>query len=253
MILLVGNWKMAPNKDTEAINLAKKISLSAKAYKKSITTVVCAPAIHLPALIKNIKTNVCFGGQSVAPSEEIAQTGLINSAMLKSYGANHCIVGHSEVRARGENDEQILASTVSLLQKNITPIVCVGEKERDGHGWYLSSVKEQVEKVVLGVAKNQVKKLVFAYEPVWAIGKNAAREATVAESREMIMFIRKVIADIKDEKTAKNINILYGGSVNEQNAPAFILEGGAQGLLVGRVSLDAKRFTSLMKALSMIS
>lgn len=252
MILLVGNWKMAPNKDSEALTLAKKIAISAKTYKKSIQTVICAPYIHLPLLIKNIKTGISFGGQNVAFSEEVAQTGLINSAMLKSYGALYCIVGHSEVRGRGETDEQILASTTSLLQKNITPIVCVGEKERDSHGWYLSSVKEQVEKVFLGVPKNQIKKIVLAYEPVWAIGKNAAREATVAESREMIMFIRKVIADITDEKIAKNINILYGGSVNEENAPAFILEGGAQGLLVGRVSLDAKRFVSLMKALSMI-
>jgi triosephosphate isomerase len=253
MILLVGNWKMAPNKSTEAINLAKKIALSSKTYKKSINTVVCAPYIHLPALVKNIKTGISFGGQNVAFSEEVAQTGLINSSMLKSYGASYCIVGHSEVRARGETDEQILSSTVSLLQKNIIPVVCVGEKERDNHGWYLSSVKEQVEKVFLGVPKNQIKKIVLAYEPVWAIGKNAAREATVAESREMIMFIRKVIADITDEKTAKNINILYGGSVNEENASAFILEGGAQGLLVGRVSLDAKRFASLMKSLSMIA
>ena len=251
MILLVGNWKMAPNKSTEAINLAKKISLSAKTYKKSINTVICAPYIHLPFLIKNIKTGISFGGQNTASSEDVAQTGFVNSSMLKSYGATYCIVGHSEVRAHGETDEQILASTISILQKNIIPIVCVGEKERDGHGWYLSSVKEQVEKIFLGVPKNQIKKIVLAYEPVWAIGKNAAREATVAESREMIMFIRKVIADITDEKTAKNTNILYGGSVNEQNAFNFISEGGAQGLLVGRVSLDAKRFSSLMKSISL--
>lgn len=253
MTLLIGNWKMAPSKSVEALALVKSALATARLYKKTLTIGICVPSIHIPLLTKNIKTTLAIGGQSVASSEEVAQTGLLSASMLKSYGALYCLVGHSESRARGETDQQSLASTTLLLQKNIIPIVCVGEKERDSHGWYLSAVKSQVETIISGIPKAQLKKIVFAYEPIWAIGKDAAREATVVECREMIIFIRKVIADATDEKTAKAINILYGGSVNEQNASTFILEGGAQGLLVGRVSLEAKRFGALAKSLNIIS
>ena len=253
MILLIGNWKMAPEKNTEALVLAKKTLVIAKQYKKSVKMVVCAPSIHIPLLTKNIKTTLNIGGQDVSSNGEIAQTGFISAEMLKSYGASYCIVGHSESRARGISDDQALGSTLSLLQKKITPVICVGEKERDNHGWYLSTVKQQIETIVENIPKAQLKQLVFAYEPIWAIGKDAAREATVVECREMIIFIRKVIADAVDEKTAAGISILYGGSVNEQNASSFIAEGGADGLLVGRTSLDAKRFALLAKTLSLVA
>lgn len=253
MILLVGNWKMAPEKAVDALSLAKKTLAIAKTYKKSIQTVICVPSIHVPFLTKNIKNTLSIGSQMVSTNTEIAQTGLISAGMLKSYGASYCISGHSESRSRGETDADVLGSTNLILQKGLVPIVCVGEKERDAHGWYLSNVKSQVETVVLGIPKAQLKKMVFAYEPIWAIGNNAAREATVSECREMIIFIRKVISDVTDTKTANSVKILYGGSVNEQNAPNFILEGGADGLLVGRVSLDAKRFGLLAKVLSNIA
>jgi triosephosphate isomerase len=188
----------------------------------------------------------------VSGSAEIAQTGLMSAGMLRSYGASYCIVGHSESRARGQSDDQVLSATNLLLQKKIIPVVCVGEKERDNHGWYLSAVKDQVEKIVLGVPRTAVKGLVFAYEPIWAIGSGAAREATVAECREMIIFIRKVITDVIDQKTANSISIVYGGSVNEQNARSFIAEGSANGLLVGRVSLDSKKFGILAKSLALV-
>lgn len=252
MVLLIGNWKMAPEKSSDALTLAKKTALLAKAYKKNMTIVACVPSLHLPVLTKQVKT-LLFGGQSVAARPEIAQTGLVNAGMLKSYGAVYCIVGHSESRARGESETDVLGGTLSLIEKKIIPIVCVGEKERDAHGWYLSAVKSQIESVIATLPKAQVKKMVFAYEPIWAIGKDAAREATVSECREMIIFIRKIIADMFDEKTASGVSILYGGSVDEKNAASFVTEGGAGGLLVGRTSLDAKRFALLAKSLAFVA
>lgn len=237
---------MAPEKALDALSLAKKTLALARTYKK-ITFVSCIPSIHLPFLTKQIKTTLSFGGQEVSSSTEVAQTGLVSAGMLKSYGAQYSIVGHSESRARGESDDMVREATLLLLQKKITPIVCVGERERDAHGWYLSTVKEQVEKVVSAIPKAQLKSLVIAYEPLWAIGKNAVREASPAECREMVIFIRKVIADTVGEKEAQKVTILYGGSVNETNAANFITEGAAQGFLVGRVSLDAKRFGMLAK------
>ena len=252
MVLLIGNWKMAPNKDTEALNLAKKTQQIAKTYKKNINFVSCVPSIHLPLVSKNIKSILNIGAQGISSSDEIAQTGLINVSMIKSYGATYCIVGHSESRARGETDQEVLLSAISLIKKSIIPVVCVGEKNRDAQGWYLSDVKSQVETLVFGIPKPKLKKMVLAYEPLWAIGSGAAREATVSECREMIIFIRKIIADASDEKTAKSITIIYGGSVNEQNASTFILEGGAQGLLVGRASLDVRRFGLLAKSINSV-
>ncbi len=249
MVLLVGNWKMAPEKALDALSLAKKTLALARQYKK-ITFVSCVPAIHLPSLSKQIKTTLHLGVQQVAASAEIAQTGLVSVGMAKSYGATYAIVGHSESRARGESDDMVRDIAVSLLQKKITPIVCVGERERDTHGWYLSTVKEQVEKVITAIPKAQLKSLVIAYEPIWAIGKNAAREATALECREMVIFIRKVIADAIGEKESQKVTILYGGSVNEINAASFITEGAAQGFLVGRVSLDSKRFGMLAKQIA---
>ncbi len=252
MILLIGNWKMAPEKASDALSLAKKTLAIARTYKK-IGVAVCVPTIHLPFITKQSKKTLAVGAQGVAAMSEIAQTGLVSAGMLKSYGAQYCIVGHSESRARGETDEQVALSAELLLQKKIIPIVCVGEKERDAHGWYLSTVKEQVEKVVTSIPKAQLKQLVIAYEPVWAIGKNAVREATPVECREMVIFIRKVIADALGEKESQKVTILYGGSVNEQNAAAFVSEGGAQGFLVGRVSLDARRFAMLAKNIALLA
>lgn len=250
MVLLIGNWKMAPSKGKDALALAKKVLESARKYKKTLSIVACVPSIHIPLLTKNIKSGLSIGAQGAAHSEEVAQTGLISAQMLKDYGASYCIVGHSESRSRGETDSQVLSSVKLLLAKKISPIVCVGEKERDAHGWYLSNIKEQVENLVLNIPANQLKQIIFVYEPVWAIGKDAVREATPSECREMIIFIRKIISDATNEKIANAVTVLYGGSVNEQNASSFITEGGAQGLLVGRVSLDVKKFGLLAKNIS---
>lgn len=246
MIILIGNWKMAPEKASDAISLAKKTLLIARKYKK-IKIVSCVPTIHIPFITKQIKSTLFIGAQGVASSTEVAQTGLISPGMLKSYGAQYCIVGHSESRSRGETDDDVVASVRALIQKKIVPVVCVGERERDAHGWYLSTVKGQIEKVILGIQKSQLKQILIAYEPIWAIGSSAVREATTAECIEMVIFIRKVIADMVGEKESQKVTILYGGSVSEQNAASFITEGGAQGFLVGRASLDARRFGLLAK------
>lgn len=253
MVLLVGNWKMAPEKAKDALVLAKKTLAIARSYKKNVKTIVCVPSIHLPVLTKAIKVPLFLGGQTVAANSEIAQTGLQSAGMLASYGATHCIVGHSESRARGESDADVANAVTALLQKKITPIICIGEKERDAHGWYLSTVKSQVESIIATLPKPMLKKLIFAYEPVWAIGKDALREATTVECREMIIFIRKIIADNADQKIANMIPILYGGSVDEKNGASFVDQGQADGLLPGRLSLDGKRFALLAKSLNFIA
>jgi triosephosphate isomerase len=164
-------------------------------------------------------------------------------------GVSYIIVGHSERRSMGENNKKINEKILNLLKFKISPILCVGENKRDHDGFYLSFVGEQLKESLLGVPRAQMKNIIVAYEPVWAIGKNATREATREEFMEMKIFIKKVISDIYDAKIAHSTPIIYGGSVNKINAGSFINEGGADGLLVGRDSLNSKKFGAILSTI----
>lgn len=244
MKLLVANWKMAPILPKAAASLAKSTATIAKAHKKHLTIVVCVPTVYLTTVTASAKT-LLIGAQNVAATTAIASTGQVGATLLKGVKASYCIIGHSESRATGESNELVREKLDRLLEQKIQPILCVGERERDGQGWYLSVIKDQIESALMGLAPAALKRIVIAYEPVWAIGASAEREATPAECLEMIMFIRKLISDLADPKLARTIPILYGGSVSEDNAVAFLTEGEASGLLVGRVSLESKRFAKL--------
>lgn len=248
-MILIGNWKMAPDTSVQAINLAKKIDKISKKYKKNLKVLLAVPFIHTGVVAKSLKSSI-LTGQSISSSKVVASTGSISASMARSYGIKYCIVGHSESRARGEDDKSINNQIKNLLEKGIKPVLCVGEKERDTHGWYLSSVKEQIENALSGVQKNSLKLVTIAYEPVWAIGSNSIRVATPSECQEMIIFIKKVLSDIYGDKLSNTVPILYGGSVDEKNASDFIDLGRADGLLVGRVSLDADKFGEIAKSIS---
>jgi triosephosphate isomerase (TIM) len=248
MLLLVGNWKMAPGKLSDAQKLAKNTLSLARRYSKKLTIVAAIPFVYLSPIKKSLRA-LKIASQSVAATTEIAQTGCISALQLRDIGIQYGIVGHSEARARGETNEEVANQTLRLIEQKITPIVCVGEKSRDQHGWYLSEIKDQVESVLSRISKGNLKKICIAYEPVWAIGAKAEREATPAECREMVVYIRKVVADLFDTKAGDMVQVIYGGSVDEKNANLFITEGKAQGLLVGRVSLDPKKFSILAQSI----
>lgn len=252
-LLIAANWKMAPEKAAEAQKLAKATRVVAAKYAKKLSLVVCPPAVHI-ATVAAVSKVLKVGAQSVAGTSEIAQTGLLSAAMVKGAGAKYAIVGHSEERARSQNAEQgnalVREQLARVLEAGVFPILCVGEKERDTQGWYLSEVKDQLESALTGISRKALAKLVIAYEPVWAIGAKATREATPVECHEMVIYIRKIVADLFGHSAGAAIRILYGGSVDEKNAKRFIVEGNAQGLLVGRVSLDPKRFTTLIASVA---
>ncbi len=250
MIYLIGNWKMAPEKNAQVAELVKKTNEIAKQWKKELMTVVCVPAVFLSAVSKLTKIPLLVGAQGVAGSEAVAQTGCVSAMMLKENGAQYVIVGHSEMRARGDSNADVKAQVTRLLEKKLLPIACIGEKSRDAQGWYLSEVKDQLESIFGDLLPLQAKKLIIAYEPVWAIGAKAERAATPRECQEMVIFIRKFLSDHYGEKVAKSIPVIYGGSADEFNACSFIDEGAAQGFLVGRVSLDAKRLATLAKTIT---
>jgi triosephosphate isomerase len=172
--------------------------------------------------------------------------------MIASWKVNFVLIGHSERRAMGETDAFINQKVLSAIKHGATPILCVGEKVRDEHGFFLRTVEEQLKNALVGVSKSALERLVIAYEPLWAIGKDATREATAEECREMVIFIKKVISDMLGGKPKILPRILYGGSVNELNAYEFI-QAGADGLLPGRLSLEPKKMQKLIRSLSVIA
>jgi triosephosphate isomerase (TIM) len=137
---------------------------------------------------------------------------------------------------------------LSALKAKLTPIVCVGEKERDEHGEYLLFLKNQIVNSLAKISKVQLTKIILAYEPVWAIGKKEAMQAT--EIHEMTIFIKKVLSEITKSKNIFEIPILYGGSVNYNNAKDIITLGEVDGLLVGRESLEPKKFGLLLNSVT---
>ena len=166
--------------------------------------------------------------------------------MLYDLRAKYVILGHSERRAMGETNLEVNKKIKGVLGCGLIPIICVGEKERDENHEYLNFVKKQVEESIAGVSKDYISKIIMAYEPVWAIGKNAIREANPEEFREMAVFIRKILSDKFGVKNIEKTNIIYGGSVNPKNCFSFLEEGNTDGFLVGRDSLDAKKFGEII-------
>lgn len=254
--LIVGNWKMNPAFLKEAKEIFSKIKNTVRKQSKKIETVICPPFVYLVNLQSTIK-NLQLGAQDVfyesAGREDLSTysklpyTSQISALMLKNLGVKYVIVGHSERRVLGESNEMVAQKIRTCLKYFLIPIVCVGESNRDTSGNYLFFIKTQIEGVFKGVPKSALGKIVIAYEPIWAIGQKAKREATPTESQEMVMFIRKILSDLYDQASARQVRLLYGGSVNSKNAGDFLKNGGVDGLLVGRESLEPEKFEQIIK------
>ena len=135
----------------------------------------------------------------------------------------------------------------SSLASGLHTVLCVGESVRDENHEYFSFVQKQIEECLVGISKNSISKIIIAYEPIWAISSTPDRkDATPKDSEEMTIFIRKILSD-KFGKDASDVRIIYGGSVNEKDAEGFLKNGGVDGLLPGRASLDAKKFSEIVK------
>ena len=245
--LIIANWKMNPASEKEAEKLLIGTSRKAKTLK-DVELIICPPFPYLFLFKKNKITKISLGAQNVHKELEGSYTGEVSVKMLSSLGVKNVILGHGERRKLGENDEFINQKVLTLIKNKVNPIFCIGESSRDGDGNFLSFLEDQIKKGLNGVAKTQLKNVVIAYEPLWAIGKNAQREATREEFVEVKIFIKKVISDLYDLKSAHEIKIIYGGSISSNNAKSF-LDAGADGLLVGRDSINIKKFEALLDAI----
>lgn len=213
---------------------------------KKTDVVICPPFIYLEKL-KKISKKISLGAQDVFYGDVGAFTGEVSTEMLYSMGVRYVIIGHSERRAMGEDSEIINKKIKSALASSLTPVLCVGESVRDENHEYFNLVKNQILECLNGISKNSISSVIIAYEPVWALSSTVPRkDATAEDSREMSVFIRKVLAD-KFGTSAGNTRVIYGGSSSEKNAEDFLTNGGVDGLLAGRASLDPKKFSEMIK------
>lgn len=234
---------MNPSTKKEAESIFKLILKNLNPKTKA-EVVICPPFLYLESL-KKLSKKVSLGGQDTFWEEKGAFTGEISTDMLLNIGAKYVILGHSERRALGESNEDINKKIKQSISAGLIPILCVGESIRDENHEYLNFVTTQIEECLAGVSRNLISKIIVAYEPVWAIGKNATREATPEEFREMSIFIKKILNDKFGTKMIEQTRIIYGGSVHPENALGFLQEG-ADGFLVGRDSLDPNKFTEII-------
>ncbi len=241
--LIVANWKLNPGTATEAVNLTKEV---VKLTKKLVGAeiVIAPPFLFIPEVAKLLgKSNLKLGAQDAHFEERGACTGEISPVLLANYGVTHIMVGHSERRALGETDEQVNKKVHAILKRRQTPIVCIGEKERDKQGNFYSVVEKQIRALTANLTPVQLSKVVIAYEPIWAIGTGAT--ATVEDVKEMQIFITSILTKLYERKVADKVNMLYGGSVKSTNAKELAESGGMQGFLVGGASLFPAEFTTI--------
>lgn len=245
--LVVANWKANPPTLREAKTLFSSLKRSAKSLSRT-TLVICPPVAYLAPLALTYRgSDIAFGSQDVSAHAGGAHTGEVTVTMLKSLGAKFSIVGHSERRAIGETNDQIAKKLVQALEKGLGGILCVGERERDSEAHYLEEIRRQITSALLGKSVAQVKRTTIAYEPVWAIGKDADAAISARDLHQMVLFIKKVLTELYPD-AAKAVSILYGGSVEAGNAKSLMHESGVSGFLVGHASLSPDSFLPILDA-----
>jgi triosephosphate isomerase len=247
-MMIVGNWKAY----VATKQKAKTLFATAKrlAGRKGIEIVLAPPAPYLGLLAVGNRSKVAFGVQDVSDTTGGAATGETTAAMVAELGARYAIVGHSERRARGESDTIVATKAQHALAQGLTPILCIGERERDAEAHYLALIRGQITSVLGALTAEERPRVVLAYEPVWAIGRTAADAITPSDLAEMILYIRKILAEQIPGDTSRTMRILYGGSAESGNARGLASGSGIDGFLVGHASADPKEFTALVKAVS---
>jgi triosephosphate isomerase len=254
--LFVANWKCNPPSLKEAEHLFKGVINKIKPSKNK-EIVICPPFVYLLKLSEILKRKkksfIKLGAQDCFYYEKGAYTGAISPLMLKDLGCEYVILGHSERREIfKENDEEINKKIILALKLKLKPILCIGEKdfEENEKGFSFKAtkiLKQQLMISLKGVPKNKVKDIVIAYEPVWAIG--TGKNCSPLRVNFINLYIKKFIYNQFKKDIYKNLKILYGGSVNKDNALDYIKKAKTGGLLVGGASLRVDEFTNIVNSL----
>lgn len=241
---VIGNWKTNPASHPEALVLAKNTLGSPG---KGVKVVVCPPSLFFGGVSGALPPTIARGVQNIITEPGTSSfTGGVSASQAVSAGARYVIVGHSSRRAAGETDHDVNLKIRACRENDIIPIVCVGEKARDEKGEYINELKIQIESSFAGFEKQDFEHIIIAYEPLWAIGAAAQREATPTEAQEIRILIEKTIDDMTGNIPLGRITTVYGGSVSTPDEVAAYAAIGMRGVLVGRISLDAKKFNALV-------
>ena len=235
--IIAGNWKMnkTPSEAVELVNLLKDL-----VKNDDVDVVYCVPAIDIVPVVEATKgTNVAVGAENMYFEESGAYTGEISAAMLVDAGVKYVIIGHSERRDYFKEDDVLLNKKVKkAFEAGITPILCCGESlEQRELDVTMDWIRLQIKSDLAGVTADQVKSMVIAYEPIWAIG--TGKTATSDQAQEVCKGIRDLIAEIYDTDTAEAVRIQYGGSMNAGNAAELLAKPDIDGGLIGGASLKA--------------
>lgn len=246
--IIAGNWKMHTTL-AEASILVEGLKKALAATTTNRQVVVCPPFTGLSTVTDLVAdTDIAVGAQNMYFEEKGAFTGEVSPVMLSDIGCEYVILGHSERRQYfGETDETVNKKIKTALRFAMTPIVCVGEsleqREADETEAFITT---QIDAGLAGLTADEVKTIVIAYEPIWAIG--TGRTATSAQAEEVCAFIRKRIATLFGVDAADCVRVLYGGSVKGSNAAELLAEADIDGALVGGASLKADDFMAIITA-----
>ncbi|MCM1290056.1 MAG: triose-phosphate isomerase [Corallococcus sp.] len=244
--IIAGNWKMNKLR-AEAEQLITE--LIPKVADTANTVIICVPYTDLCKAVKLTKgTNIHVGAQNCHWAESGAFTGEIAPSMLAELGVEYVVIGHSERRTYfGETDATVLARTKAALKANLKPIVCIGETLEERNGGNMEKVlRRQIEEGFADITVDELKNVIIAYEPVWAIGTGVT--ATDEQANDAIAFVRGVFADKYDKAAANDLYIQYGGSMNDKNAAGLLSMSEIDGGLIGGASLVADKFAAVVNA-----
>ena len=244
--LIAGNWKMNKTPSQTKEFMAQFKAIMPKGRWCDIA--LCVPAVCIPAAVRAMReTRVGIGAENCNANASGAYTGEIATDMLVDAGCKYVIIGHSERRAMGETDADINAKVLAALNAGLTPILCCGEslEQRDSDvtaEW----IAMQIKLALANVPEDKIRKVVIAYEPIWAIG--TGRTATPEQAEEVCEHIRTVVRKLYNSKIARAISILYGGSMNEKNAFELLAQPDIDGGLIGGASLVPEKFVQIIEA-----
>ena len=244
--VIAGNWKMnkTPSQTKEFMTQFKNILPKGRWCDIAL----CVPAVCIPAAVRAMReTRVGIGAENCNANPAGAYTGEIAADMLVDAGCKYVIIGHSERRAMGETDADINAKVLAALGSGLIPILCCGESlEQREAGITDEHISMQIKLALQNVPEDKMRKVVIAYEPIWAIG--TGRTATPEQAQEVCENIRTVVRKLYSSKIARAISILYGGSMNEKNAYELLAQPDIDGGLIGGASLVPEKFVQIIEA-----
>jgi triosephosphate isomerase len=247
--IVAGNWKMNLELSAGMQLFSEMIDLIKEEVKGEQEIIVCPPFVHINSLaqLAKVKSKVSIGAQNCHQSDSGAYTGEVSASMLKSVGATHVILGHSERRAYfAEDDLQIAKKLDTVLANTLIPIICIGETlEQRKAGTHFNVIERQLKDGTFHLSGEQFENLIIAYEPVWAIGSGLT--ATPSQAQEIHAFIRSKVVERYGSKVGSGLSILYGGSCNPGNAAELFSQEDIDGGLIGGASLKARDFVDIIK------